>query len=336
VRVFQAADFVSLINGTAAGDFLVQARYEIGPAFERALGIAYLRAAHTLSYQRVIPDMIAVRAAEAFATRIDPAGDVHFLPVGDQRLQLQVIDIKLTAEPSPGYFSEIAYYSMVLAGWLIDNGLDHQFVVVLDGAVWPGSHDLSALTQCVQEATAAGTIPTDADLAQALGSELELIPFEVFAYRVRRFLQIELPDVLGRPWQTLPWHVDNRCKGCEYLGHPWINQAGQQTAQPEHCIPEAERIGQLSRVDFISRGARNVLEANGVADVQTLAGHVPSAPVFDHHQSLRTGRAVISGRAISLANNLPAIPPDTVRRQSCRDGRICESTLLATLILAAP
>ena len=35
------------------------------------------------------------------------------LPGGDARLQLRVIDIKLTAEPSPSYFAEVAYYRLL-------------------------------------------------------------------------------------------------------------------------------------------------------------------------------------------------------------------------------
>lgn len=42
----------------------------------------------------------------------------------DDRLQLRIIDIKLTAEASPSYFDvpEVVYYATVLAGWLEDLG----------------------------------------------------------------------------------------------------------------------------------------------------------------------------------------------------------------------
>ena len=49
------------------------------------------------------------------------------------RRQLRVIEIKMTAEASPGYFAEVAYYSMALAGWLADRGLDQSYVVVPRG-----------------------------------------------------------------------------------------------------------------------------------------------------------------------------------------------------------
>jgi hypothetical protein len=74
------------------------------------------------------------------------------LPAGDARLQLRVIDIKLSAEPSPAYFAEVAFYSMALAGWLKDEGLSGQFVVVPDAAVWPGTHDASKLVQASRQA----------------------------------------------------------------------------------------------------------------------------------------------------------------------------------------
>ena len=78
----------------------------------------------------------------------------------DDRLQLRIIDIKLTAEASPSYFAEVVYYATVLAGWLEDEGLAARFAVTDDCAVWAGSHDASQVTRRFRETQAAGGVVT--------------------------------------------------------------------------------------------------------------------------------------------------------------------------------
>ncbi|QIN77516.1 AAA family ATPase [Rubrobacter marinus] len=303
-----------LQNALAAvspGRFLVEAEYEVGPAFEGALGIVGLREEHGLEYAGVRPDIIEVLPPGRFPRSVDPSGETRPLGADDRRLQLRVIDIKLTAEPSPGYFAEVTYYTMVLAGWLVDKGLDHRFVVVPDGAVWPGSHEAAELTITHRRLTnAVGEEPTDEALREALARDLEQVPFEVFAYRLRRFFGEELPEVLSVPWGELPWHVDNRCKGCDNLGYPWVSK-GERTDHPDHCMPEAERERHLSRVAFISRGASAALRERGVGDVEVLAKRPPEDPAFGSHHVLKATRTVVSGRAEALGTGLATIPKDS-------------------------
>ena len=236
----------SLIGKAKPNLFLAEATFEIneGSEFERSLGIGRFRRDLKVDYAALRPDLIQVFPARTFERYVLPSGDLGTMVAGDARLQLRVIDIKLTAEPTPSYFAEVAYYTMALAGWLIDSKLSDRFVVVPDGAIWPGSHDASRLTVTHHQLSSkGGQIPTQ-DLLDALEKDLVKVPFEVFAYRVRRFFQSDVPHVLdpGRPWQTLEWHVDNRCKNCEYLGYPWVNARGETTAHEDHCMPTAERL----------------------------------------------------------------------------------------------
>ena len=289
------------------GSFLVEAEYQVGPAFEEALGIADQRDRFGLEYAGVRPDIIEVFPQGRFAKRVTPSGETPVLAADDRRLQLRVIDIKLTAEPSPGYFAEVTYYAMVLAGWLMDRGLEHRFVVVPDGAVWPGSHEAAELTVAHRTLTGQGVEPTDGQLREAMERDLEPVPFDVFAFRLRRFFGEELPEVLCVPWQELPWHVDNRCKGCDNLGYPWISR-GERTDQPGHCMPEAESTGHLSRVAFVSRGAGDALRSHGVGDVGVLAERPPEDPAFGVHHVLKATRTVVSGRAGALRSGVSTIP----------------------------
>lgn len=290
--------------------FLVEAEFDVGAAFQQALGIAHLFGQFNLLYTRVRPDIIVALTPGTFSKGIDPDGTLRDLAVGDPRRQLRVIDIKMTAQASPSYFAEVAYYSMALAGWLVDQGLDKDFVVVSEGAVWVGSHDASNLLRVANQFQQQGLTPTVAQLWDAMQADLEPVPFEVFALCIRRFFQVELPRVLGQPWQQLEWHVDNRCSFCEYLGEDrGANAVAPQAPHPDHCLPTAQAQDHLSRVAFISQGARLSLTQLGVSRVALLAQRQPGDPVFEVHQTLRATRTVVAGRALALQSGQVTIPP---------------------------
>lgn len=304
-----AAD--ALVPGVAPGAFIVEAQFEVGPEFETALGIDSYRTLYGLDYAALRPDIIEVLRPGHSRERVTASGEIERLPAGDSRLQLRVIDIKLSSEPSVGYFAEVAYYMMTLAGWLTDHGLDNRYIVVPDGAVWPGSHDASKLVVKFRKITSGGGTPTYDELSKALREDLEAVPFEVFAFRLRRFLRHDLPEVLNPAvdWRELEWHVDNRCKGCENLGYDWGTPLS--TPYPDHCIPTAIDRSHLSRVAFMSRGARKALEGQMVSTVNDLATRPPTDPAFDVHHVLRATRTVVASRAESLQTGVSQIAPES-------------------------
>ncbi|MCY4481281.1 MAG: ATP-binding protein [Spirochaetaceae bacterium] len=291
--------------------FLVEAEYSVGSVFQAALGIQGHASQFNLVFAELRPDVIAVLAPATFLRYVVPDGTLHTLPANDTRCQLSVIDIKMTAEASPGYFAEVAYYSMALAGWLADQGLDRSYVVVPDGAVWPGSHDASNLLRECRRLAAQAITPTVKQLWDAMQEDLEFVPFEVFALRIRRFLQVDVPQALAQPWRSLEWHVDNRCSFCEYLGEPRPARPSdpQVAPHPDHCLPMAKVHDHVSRVAFVSQGARLSLAQAGISQVTALAGLQHTSPAFDRHQSLRATRTVVAGRAMSLRTGQVAIPP---------------------------
>ena len=309
---FREIDLINYLPTAPQGSFLVEAEFDVGAAFENALGISGYRQTYGLVYSRLRPDLIEVLPSTSEINRyINPAGGVLWLADDDPRIKLRVIDIKLTAEPSPSYFAEVTYYSMALAGWLIDRGLDNRYVVVPNAAIWPGSHDASCLVRTCRDIEDQGGTPTYAQMWDAMQEDLEAVPFEVFVGRVKHFFITDIPQAFACSWQQHPWHVDNRCKGCDYLGYPWLDRNGQPTAHPLHCMPTAEQTDHISRVAFISRGASAALNDQGIADVPALAQLQPNSPVFDAHYSLRATRNVVSGRATSLQAQQSAIPPQS-------------------------
>ena len=306
---YRPQKLIDVLPDATPGTFLVEMQFEVGDTFEQAIGIDDYRVEYSLAYARVRPDILVVLPAGSYNSAVLPSGDVEIMPTGDERLQLRIIDVKLSAVPSPSYFAEVAYYSMILAGWLVDNDLDQQYVVVKDGAIWAGSHEASSLILKNSEIINEGHIPTFGQLYEALEVDLEDIPFEVFTFRVRHFLLDDIPKVLSRPWQEFEWHVNNRCKNCEYLGYPWVNREGQRTDLETHCMPMAFQQDHLSRVAFLSRGASIALQEQDISDVSTLAITPADNQVYDSHHTLRATRTVISHRANSLQTNVPIIPP---------------------------
>lgn len=307
--VYDPTPLESLLATTAAPAFLAEAEFVVGRAFVDAMGAGALCRDRALDFAMLRPDLVELRAPGTAAQRIDARGDVHAVAPGDVRTPLRVIDIKLTAEANAGYFTEVTYYAMALAGWLDDRGLADRYVVVPDAAVWPGSHEASALTRAHARIAKSGGTPTWEALRAAMEDDLEAVPFEAFAYRIRRFFADELPRALSTPWRELPWHVDNRCRHCDWLGFPWRGEESVGTSDPDHCYPQAMFASHLSRVAFLTRGAREALQGAGVGDVEALALRSPDDTVFDAHHLLRTTRSVLAGRARALETGVAEVPP---------------------------
>lgn len=287
------------LAAAAPETFLAEFEFPVGATFAAEYGTGVLAAAHGLTLSNLRPDLIEVRSpATGDYEEALPDGRVQMIGGGDHRVRLRIIDIKLTSQPGPGYLAEVVYYSIALAGWLVDNGLNDQYAVCADPAIWPGSHTASAITEARANAAAAGVPLAARGFLAALESELVLFPFEVFAARIRHFFISELPDVLAQPWNSLPFNVSTKCRGCDFLGQDW---SPTNLGDPGHCLPTATATDHLSRIPFVSRGALDLLAQNGAPRVSDVAALPPTDQVFGKHHSLRGQRTVLAGRAVALA-----------------------------------
>lgn len=317
----------SILPSVGEHQFIVEGTYEADtPTFRQAIGISNLNDhyGNLVRIGETRPDVIQVlpsmlqgsvsltdKQPNPYESQVLPNGEMEPLATDDPRLRLRIIDIKLTSEPGAHYFAEVAYYSMTLAAWLVENGFDKRFVVVAAPAVWPGRHDASHLARKLNEWSQRAHTPTDEELAQALEEDLELAAFDVFAPRLRQLLKEEFPTILTTPWDELAWHVDYRCKGCEFLGYPWSDQDKEEAGYDLRCWPTAEREKNLSRVCGLSRGASQQLRNNNIADVDSLANELASSSVFNQHQSLRTKRTAFPHRAAALQSGDVSIIPSS-------------------------
>lgn len=315
-----------ILPRAAPYQFIVEGEYNADTqAFRNAVGLSQL----TDFYRQEVgigdtrPDIIQILPSMAqggapqsekepnpYEMEVLPSGYLEPLAPDDTRLRLRIIDIKLTAEPGANYFAEVVYYSMTLSAWLEETGFADNFVVVGAPAVWPGSHDASHLAEHRSEWQRQAHTPTPQELVDALEEDLEFAIFDVFAPRLRSFLTEELPELLSKSWDELAWHVDHRCKGCEFLSAA-LNPNNAEDGEDLRCYPTAEQQRALSRVSGLSRGASNLLRNNNVSTVEELAALDSASEIFDQHQGLRSKRTSFPHRAIALSNGTTSIIPES-------------------------
>lgn len=289
------------LDDVTPGMFLVESGFEVGPVFKQAHGLDEIE----IDIQPLRPDLIQVLPPGDSQEIALPDGRSKLIEAEDDRLQLRVIDIKQTAEPSASYFIEVAYYTLALAAWLEEHDFDDEFVVRAEVTVWPGSHEGSNIIAVQSEAREESREATTSELLAALEEDYEFGPFHVFCSRLRKLFGEELPEVLDTPWRDLDWHVDHRCIGCEYLGQ-WV-----EDPDPEHCYPLAQETGDLSRIAHMSRGASEVLRDRGVDSVDDLAEvESDDEELFSGHHTLQSTRTVVSERASALRDEYATIPDE--------------------------
>ncbi len=304
--------------------FIVEGKYSADTAiFRNALSISEFKDSFNkpVSIGDTQPDIVQILPAlnsngeqfvndnDSYELAVLPDGKTERLAKDDNRLRLRVIDIKLTSEPGAHYYAEVVYYSMTLAAWLIENNLDDRFVVIAAPAVWAGSHEASNLVKQMTEWRKKFYAPTAAEMFEVLEEDLEIAPFEVFAAPLRRILTEQLPAMLAQNWEDLSWHVDFRCKGCEFLGYPWLDKDGNVDNDSRQCYPTAERSAHLSQVVGLSRGATKHLSGFEIQTLEKLADTDPASPIFEEHQSLRAKRTIFPHRADALRKGSTFVIP---------------------------
>lgn len=327
-RAFQTINLADHIDRLGDFEFALEAEYQVTESFTQAnrlndlLDGTAVAGRAPLTIEGVRPDIIHLVPAEGAARRVIGAnGRLEVLQRGDRRRGLRIIDIKISGVPSPAHFSELAYYGMALAGWVQDTGRSDRFVVLADAAIWPGSHDGSTMHKLDREDRQNNVVQRD--LHRYLGGleeDLEAMPPEVVLGRVRRFLTVDLREVLAVPnWQDLSWHIDNRCSGCDYLGYRWsrhddeaaeMGGPGGDAPDQRYCWPMAEQVGHLSRVAGLTEGAAGKLREAAVVNVTSVSALQVGNVVFETHQALRAKRTVLRERAVALTNQAAANIPN--------------------------
>ena len=243
---------------------------------------------------------------QKYRSGVNPDGTLFEIKENDKRYRLRVIDIKQNTDPGHSYFAEVVYYSMALAAWLESKKLSGKFVVIAAPAIWAGGYKdkrLVKLTAAYKNKLL--SVPRFEALT-ALSDSVVIADMDVYAPRLRRLFREELPELLKKEWDELNWHVDSRCKGCEWLGYPWKKG---ESVSADLCLPEAERIGHLSRIVGLSMGSKKFLGKRDISTVKELGKQNIKSEVFDDHQTLRSKRNVFPHRAKVLQSGQPSQIP---------------------------
>lgn len=308
-----------VLRSAVPESFVMQPEYTIANSlsFDKIFQVSKLQSICSIGeieFSKLRPDIVQVLPPKTYGYYIREDGKSIPVASNSTALQLKVIDIKHTSEPSVAHFSELVYYMITLSCWLADRGLDSSAQVV-SGAVWPGSHEASTLQKNVRKYQEQSKECTADDLLSWLNQDLIEIPFEVFMGKITHFFKTDLPYVLQRSWEALPYHVDASCKHCDYLGYPWKDSQGRPTYNEDHCMQLALKEDELSRVADMSKAAKKALMQKGVMHGRELAALNSTDPALDSHQTLKSKRILYPKRAISLLSGI-SILPDNVGTSS--------------------
>lgn len=296
---FKKSDLSAHLGSATAGQFLIESSFAVTtPTFLREHQLEEVDFEGTpspLDFRAARPDVIEVLAPQPESDILLRSGRIVASGADDTRLLLRVIDVKLTSEPGPRYFSELAFYSLALAAWLDDHGFDDRFAVSAHAAVWPGSETTTAFADLISTGTVEGRY-------EAFHEVLELAPLRIFVGEVLRLLRVVIPRLLSTPLEEIPWAVTPACQGCQNLGQLFLDEPGDSPADwdPQHCLPIARREQHLSRLPYLSRGSLRVLREQGHSDVEAVADLTSDNSAFDAHHRLRGQRTVVTTRARAL------------------------------------
>ena len=247
------------------------------------------------------PDILVVREPKDGDMEVCVDGSRKEINIAEEeRLSIQIYDVKHTSEANPSYCAEIALYAVMLANFIASSpDLSEHFFVSLDAFLWTRiKQGQSKLT----ELDAAGT--TDAELIlDALTEDSENANLRFYLAAIREFYEnvarvIENADTTPDAWRDLDWHVNSSCSNCDWLGdsrHISVAQRATVATHPEnYCMPEAMNSGHLSLIPGITRGAKKILQMHSVPDATALSGAV-GHPALQEHTALK-----------KEAKNLPA------------------------------
>ncbi len=307
---FDDVDLALALSGVPVPSFVLQPAVDPTPFRKEFLtqdfGLSAVEEASVPELSGLRPDIIIVRPRGALKWEVLPSGKRKLLQATDTRVALSVVDIKNTLEGNKSYAAEVVLYSIFLAKWLSKSIFATQFFVSDECFLWT-HNEKSALTALPPGATLAAKV-------DALIASLEPVEFAVIAPSVVKFFKEDILRVVGiagaAGWQATDFHVGPRCSNCDWLGFDrWLSAADKSllAANPTwYCKPGASSCDHLSQIPNVSRGARQVLEAQGVTTVTALSTVPSTAPALSAHSLLKRERSQLASKAQAILSNIPS------------------------------
>lgn len=287
--------------------FLVHPSYSlkaIREIFLRNIGVKADDTALIPQLAKFVPDILAVgRLRPHDLQEVLPTGERRAIHEEDTRVPLSVVDIKHAQEANTSYEAEVALYAITLSNWLECNKLSSDFYVTSDIFLWTsgGIEDGRFSEMCVDP-----SVSIEQRLC-ALVMELSPINAPIYLQAIRRFFSEDLPTIIEigmSNFEGLDWHVGSRCSSCDWLGHrEWLaaRDVMKLEENPDsYCFSKAEQNDQLSRVPIITRGARRILEKEGITQVRKLDKVDGEEEIFRKHTTLKSERRSLPATARAI------------------------------------
>jgi hypothetical protein len=306
---FDQLDLVGALRAAPTPGFCLQPAVEPEEfrmrLLENSLGLTSAQIQRFPTLQGMRPDIVLVRPSAGLLWEVAPTGKRRRLPAGHTREALSVVDVKNTAEGNKSYAAEVVLYSIVLANWLEEKGLQNAYFVSDECFLWT-HQEKPALDVLLANQAAA----TTEQKFQVILDTLEKVEFSVIAPSVVRFLTQDVLRVLdlaaANGWTAIDYHVGALCSNCDWLGYErWLSgddKAKLQVHPDWYCKPAALAADHLSQLPQLSKGARQVLEGDGTHDLASVCALPPSAPVLKEHSFLKRERSYLARRAQAIKN----------------------------------
>lgn len=251
------------------------------------------------------PDVLFTFTRSALEFEILPNGRKRILQDDDQRIGISVVDLKNVTEANASYSAEVCLYAFFLSNWLAGSELRHRFFVSDKIYLWKHVEMPS-----FKRAISLREGSTSARRIAALLEDLQegLVDSTIFMPSVRKFFKDDLPRVIKsgdtNGWSALPYHVNQKCGACDWLGiRSWLSpddQAFFNAAPDNYCYPNAEATSHHSTMPNISRGAAHTLVQGGHQSVVQLVDIPSTDVILRRHTLLKRERSQIGSRARAI------------------------------------
>ena len=254
-----------------------------------------------------IPDVLVIRSAREGDFEILPDGTKKIiLDLTEDRLAIDIFDVKHTSEANPSYCAEIAMYALMLSNWLHSHPTcKSRFYVSTNSYLWTRFKQGESELDRLEKSGGASS----ADLLQALVADSEDANLRFYLAAIRRFFEdvarvIRRAESPAKSWADLEWHISGSCGSCDWLGdkrhlnrvdHPVVDSNSSH-----YCVPDASRTGHLSLIPGITRGAKKILQRNSLHTAADLAAVASGHPAFQEHTVLKRDARHLPSRSTAI------------------------------------
>lgn len=260
------------------------------------------------------PDVLYIHEPSTLDYEVLPNGFRRQVGGGEKRLAISVIDLKNVTEANASYAAEVCLYAFFLSNWLATEGtgLNKRYFVSDQVYLWqhvemPRFQKMLGLKE--------GAVPQKRIKALLEDLKEGLVDFLIYMPSVKKFFKEDVPRVVQKGdqdgWDAVPYHVNPKCGACDWLGNKeWLwgdDLKHYESHATDYCLHAAESSDHLCKMSGLSKGASQILVADGHKKVANLVGMAANTPVLKKHALLKRDKSQIGERAKSLSTETVSV-----------------------------